>query len=143
MTTALTEDVPRSTPRNIDAFGSRAGAADDLLAPRRLSSGPGARERRRQASELERGLELAWTEAEVCGECVVIVEPGEKCGAERVAGADGVHDIDRGRGNSHEHTLAHAECTLRAERHHDQTSTRSKDLARSRHALASPGEPDD
>src|SRR5207249_8958307 len=69
---------------------ARKSGADELAAPWRVGARPSTGNGGDQAGELERGTEFVTVEVKLTVQSVVIGEPGEQAGAERVAGADRV-----------------------------------------------------
>src|SRR6266849_4855851 len=110
--------------RSIDA---RSGAIH-VRSRRWLCPCPRAGQRSRKARELERRSELIQIERDVRLETIVVVEPGQERGAERVARADRIDHLHLWRFDFDFEAAGGRICTLRSKRNDDQAGARRQGL---------------
>jgi hypothetical protein len=93
----------------------------EIRPTRRVGAGAGARDRGDQARELEGGTKLVALEMEIPLQVVVVLEPGKQAGAECVASADSIDDVDHRSGDTYFNPGADAKRSVGPQRHHDES----------------------
>src|SRR5216683_1795018 len=113
---------PRGPGDDSSRFPSR-----HLRLPRWVGARPRACEGGGQTSEFEGSLHLFFLEVEIRLDRIVVVQPGQERGTERVAGPDRVDDHNFHRVNGYVEATVGGERSLRPERHHDQARSLAED----------------